>query len=304
MAIISNQAGINLTVSKLQLIEMSWDENEIVIENADEECLTGFIDNNTTETELITFILEAYNQMIMRQPITAKSVSFTLPTQLFGIVELPVDDLLTKEDIAAHLNWEYSILFPHKNPDDFLLRYFEIGNYNKSNTKKILTAAIEKKILGAVHKFCVASGLTLRLVDNAHFAANLLIKPEPAVQNYVSLYSDDNFFSLMIFEKGKPKFFKSFDELDLDTIAEKIKKEYAGFYSGQNDNAEMKNIFVAGESFTENATKLFESHFYVPLNKVQPYGTLKSSRHLSKKELIKNRFYSFAAPIGIAARIS
>jgi Tfp pilus assembly PilM family ATPase len=304
MAISSNQAGINLTISKLQLIEMSWSESEIIIENADEECLSGFVDKHITETELITLILEAYNQMAMRQPVTAKSVSFTLPTQLFSIVELPVDDLLTKDDITDHLNWEYSVLFPDKDPNDFLLRYFEIGNYGASKTKKILTAAIEKKILGAVHKFCMASGLTLRLVDNAHFAANLLIKPESTMSNYVSLYSDDNYFTMMIFEKGKPKYFRSLGELDLDTVAEKIKNEHAVFYSGQEDKAVMKNIFVSGESFTESATKLFETHFCVPLLKVHPYGNLKSARQLYKKDLINSRFYSFAAPVGIAARIS
>lgn len=304
MAIISNQAGINLTVSKLQFIEMSWNENEIMLENADEEYLSGFLNSAITETELISLLFEAFGRIMSRQTIAARSVSFTLPTQLFRIVELPIDDLLTKDDLAEQLNWEYSVLFPHKDPDDFLLRYFEIGLYELPNTKKILAAAIEKKILSAIHKFCVSNGLTLRLVDNVHFAANLLIRPETPVQNYLSLYSDDNFFTMMIFEKGKPKYFKSFEEADLNLIAEKVKDDFLCFYAGKKEKIELKDIYIAGDSFNESTIALFESHFKTELLKINPFGRLKTTEHLYKKELINKRFHSFAAPIGIAARIS
>lgn len=304
MALFSNQAGINLTESKLRLVELSWGENEITIENADEEKLSGIVDDQITETGLITLILEAYNQIIMRRHIKAKHVSFTLPARLFRIVELPVDDLLTKEDVANHLNWEYSALYPSKSPDDFLLRYFEIGEYQASNSKKILTAAVEKKILGALHKFCVASGLTLRFVDNAHFAANLLIYPDTPADNYISVYSDDNIFSMMIFEKGKPRFFKKLDEADPDMAAEKIKNEYELFYKGRKENTELKNIFAMGESFTEDAVRIFESRLNAQVRKIHSYGALKCSPDLSNKDIVNNEFHSFAAPIGIAARIS
>jgi|GEM_PF-2891873 len=304
MPIFSNQAGINLTVSKLQLIEMSWDEENIILENADEEFLSGYIDKNTPEKELVSLIQEAYNQIIIRHPVNAKSVSFTLPTQLFEITELPIDDLLTKEDLSSHLNWEYSVMFPHKNADDFLLRYFETGNSEFQGVKKILTAAIEKRILKAVHKFCAANNLSLRFVDNVHFAANLLIRRNSTPSAYLSVYSDDDFFSFMIFEEGHPRYFKSFDEADLNLAAEKIKNEFSSFYSGQKEISEMKDIYVSGESFTESGISVFASRLNAGIQKIAPFSKLATSPRLFRKDLIGKKFHSFAGPIGIAARIS
>ncbi len=304
MAITSSQAGINLTISKLQLIELNWNGDEAVLENADEEFLSGYIDRNTSEPELISTIQEAFNRIAIRKPLSSKTVSFTLPTQLFEIVELPIDDLLTKEDLANHLNWEFSVLFPQKDPSDFLLRYFETGGGEIMNTKTILVAAIEKKILGAIHKFCMLNKLALRLVDNVHFAANLLIRPESPLQNYISVYSDDNYYSLMIFEKGKPKLFKSFDEQDLNKAAQKIRMEYLNFYSTRVDLSAMKNIYIAGESFTDNTVLAFENVLKIPVLKLNPFEKLKSAPGMQKTDLIRDKYYSFAAPAGIAARIS
>lgn len=302
MAILSNQAGINLTISKLQLIEMGWNDGEVILENADEEYLSGYLDKNMKEAELTSLIQGAYNRIIVRKPLAAKNVSFTLPTQLFSFVELPIDDLLTKEDLADHLNWEFSVLFPHKDPSDFLLRYFEIDSYSYQNTKKILTAAIEKRILGSVHKFCVGNNLTLRFVDNVHFASNLIIGPNHSLDNYLSIYSDDDFYTLMIFEKGKPKYFKSFDEQGLNGVFSKMHAESEKYSSGRN--IKFNKIFLSGESINDNMVKIIDNLFKIEIQKLNPFSKLKTAPYLYKQDLISNKSHSFAAPVGIAARIS
>lgn len=302
MAILSNQAGINLTISKLQLIEMSWNDNEIVLENADEEFLSGYIDKNMNEPDLLSIIQNAYDDIIARKPLKAKNVSFTLPTQLFEFVELPIDDLLTKEDLADHLSWEYSVLFPHKNPSDMLLRYFEIGSYSYPNTRKILTAAIEKKILWSIHKFCVSNNLVLRFADNVHFAANLLIGINSSLENYLSIYSDDDYFTMMIFEKGKPKYFKCFDEQDLNNNAVKMHQEYENYSAAQN--IKCGKIYLSGDSISDNAGKIIENNFKLETIKINPFGKLKIVPNLFKKDLITKMPCIFTAPVGIAARIS
>ncbi len=302
MAVLSNQAGINLTISKLQLIEMSWNENEIILENADEELLAGYIDKNMKEPELVPLIQNAFNRIIQRKPLKAKNVSFTLPTQLFEFVELPIDDLLTKEDLAEHLNWEFSVLFPHKDPSDMLLRYFEIGGCNYQNTRKILTAAIEKKILGSIHKFCVSNNLTLRFVDNVHFAANLLIGSAYLPENYLSIYSDDDFYTLMIFEKGKPKYFKSFDDRDVNSVIGQIHEVTQKYAAAQG--VKFTKIFLSGESITDHSVQVVDNHFKLEIHKINPFNNLKTAPHIFKKDLIENKAHSFTAPMGIAARIS
>lgn len=304
MSIISNQGGINLTSSKLQLIEISWLEDSVVLENADEETLSSGLNKNLSEQEITALIRDAYYKLNSRRPSGAKNVSFTLPSCLFEIVEIPVDDLLTKEDLNAHLNWEFSVLYPHKEPSDFILRYFEIGEYPYPNAKKILVAAIEKKILLAVHKFCKSNNLFLRLVDNSHFAANLLINPEPGQNNYVSLYSDDNTMSMMIFERGKPKFYKSFDCSDMNSVPARIKSEYHDFYVTQNRISEIESIYAAGDSFTDEVMPLFNGAFQYGMIRLLPFSSLKASPKLYNKGAIVSKFYTYAAPIGIAARIS
>ncbi len=304
MSIISNQGGINLTSSKLQLIEISWLDDSVVLENADEELLAAPFNKNLSEQEIISLIRDSYYKLKSRKPAGAKNISFTLPGGLFEIIELPVDDLLTKEDLNAHLNWEFSVLYPHKDPGDFILRYFEIGEYPYPNAKKILVAAIEKKILSAIHKFCKTNNLFLRLVDNAHFASNLLINPEPGQNNYVSLYSDDDKMSMMIFERGKPKFYKSFPCTEMNSIPARIKSEYQDYYVSQNRISEIESIYAAGDSFTDEVMPLFNSAFQYGIIRILPFSNLKASPKLFNKGAIVSKFYSYAAPIGIAARIS
>jgi len=303
MAIISNQGGINISSSKMQLIEIGWVDDEIIIENVDEEFLPAKLDKTITGQEIEECLKSAYGKISARHPLKCRSVSVTLPSRLFEIVELPVDDLLTKEDLTAHLNWEFSVLYPHKDPAEFLLRYFETGINEYQNSKRILVAAIEKKILSAVHKFCIANRLSLRLVDNVHFAANLLIRPEDSNKNYVSLYSDDEALTMMIFEKGKAKYFKMFDSALLVNLPDEIKLEYQKYYKNKPQN-ELCPIYVAGESFNDETLEIYEKKLNVSINRISPLGNLKASPQLFNKSLIVSKFYAFAAPIGIAARIS
>lgn len=304
MAVISSQSGINLTSSKLQLIEIGWIDDEIVVENADEELLQQRTDKKLSEQDLISLIQSAYDKIVARHPLKSRTVSFTLPTHLFEIAEIPIDDLLTKEDLAAHLNWEFSVLYPSKDPSELLLRYFEIGAYDYPNSKKILAAAIEKKILSAIHKFCISNKLNLRLVDNVHFAANLLIRPEAGVNNYVSLYSDDDTLTMMIFEKGKPKSFEILDTVPMAGLSAKIINMYEKFYRTGIEPGGLKNIFVSGETFSDETVEMLDRGLNYCIRRMAPFGNLKASPLLFNKALIVSKFHAFAAPIGIAARIS
>jgi Tfp pilus assembly PilM family ATPase len=287
----------------MQLVEIGWVDDEIIIENVDEEFLPAKLDKAATEQEIGECLKSAYGKISSRHPLKCRSVSVTLPSRLFEIVELPVDDLLTKEDLTAHLNWEFSVLYPHKDPADFLLRYFETGINDYQNSKRILVAGIEKKILSAVHKFCTSSKLSLRLVDNVHFAANLLIRPEDNLKNYISLYSDDETLTMMIFEKGKAKFFRMFDSTHLVNLPDEIKAEFKKYYKNNTQNG-LYPVYAAGESFNDETLDIYQKKLDVSVTRISPLGNLKASPMLFNKSLIVSKFYSFAAPIGIAARIS
>ena len=304
MAVLPNQAGFNLTMSKLQLVELGWSDNKVLLENADEEYLADFIDEEIKETKLLPLLQDAYNQITVRKTLGTHYASFTLSAKLFKIVELPIESLLTKEDLAEHLKWEYSILFPRKNPEDLLIRYFEIGEHENASIKKTLCAAVDKRFLAIIHKFCVRNRLTMRLADNVHFASNLLISSDLLQKNLMSVYGEDNYFSVMIFEKGKPKSFFSFEGDDLNEVFKNIHMEYENYLSRKSAPSVINNIVTAGDSFNDPNLARFEKYYDIPVHRINPFSRLEEAPHLFNKDIITHRNYSFTGPVGIAARIA
>jgi Tfp pilus assembly PilM family ATPase len=112
MSLYKNHAGFQISNSKLRLVEVCNKGDIFSLENVDEEFFFDFLNFNDKETKLISILQNAFNEITLRNQLTSNIVSFTLPSNLFTILDIPYDDALTKKDLQEHINWELSLLMP------------------------------------------------------------------------------------------------------------------------------------------------------------------------------------------------
>ena len=85
MTFLTNQVGVNLTEDKIQLVEIVKKENKLFLENADEEFFEESIFENTKEAKYIHILQNAFNEIVLRNPLISTKISFTLPTNYFYV---------------------------------------------------------------------------------------------------------------------------------------------------------------------------------------------------------------------------
>ena len=111
MSVITNQLGLNITEEKLQLVELNYTGNSCYLENIDEEYFEELISSETKEAKFIYILQNAFNEIILRNPINANKVSVSLPLSFFNTFEIPAEQNLTGSDFDEYLEWEFQNYF-------------------------------------------------------------------------------------------------------------------------------------------------------------------------------------------------
>lgn len=298
-------AGINLTTEKIQLVEIINQDNGFFLTNVDEEYFSESVDLNEKETKLSSILQAAFNELLLRTPLTAANVSFTLSPEYFKIVELPFEKSLIKSDFENHLQWEFEQLFPYLKLDDVILQHIELTPENPGNTNRMLFVAAIKKHLKFIYKFCSRNNFNLKFVDNSHFAANSILRLNPNIppdETGMSVYLIDNFFSVLIFHDHLPSFYKKFKYERIDQMFEII-SSYLNELSDTGFNKEkIKFAFLMGERASESFREKFAEMFSIKCSLTNPFDFIPLSEKLNENNFIKTKYNSFAASAGIALR--
>ena len=301
----NNHIGINLTETKLQLVEISFKEDSFYLENVDQTIHSENLSTTCTEEKLISILQSSFNKITKKKPLNSQSVSFALPNNYFKIFEVPYDDSLVKKDLHEHFRWEISILFPECDKDNFFIQHIEIDKSTIRQEKKAIIFAVAKNLVTAINKFCKQNKLNLKYIDNAHLASNaFLYLDKHQINNEItlSIYVDQKFSSISAMDGNMPFYFKV-----LDPATQNIFDELTAAVNKLNDfNLSLNNferVLLYGQDLTdefENKLKLF---FGPSLNIVNPFERLKAENTIIKNPLYRIKFNSFTAATGIAIRI-
>lgn len=305
MSFFQNHAGFNITDSKLQLVEVCYKDDNILLENVDEEYFDEFLDLSAKETKLISILQNAYNEIALRKPILSSTVSFTLPQSFFKIVELPIDDTLTKDDFIDHLKWEASVLYPEYQPQDFVIQHIPLEDGLLHEHKSVILIAVIKRYLKILHKFCLRNNLKLGYVDNVHIASNMFVQIESTAlgaDKAVSLYIGEKAFSLILLNNNMPvhhsvRVLKSPSDI-LDLITEDLERLKNLGYGTD----EINQIYAAGENISDNLMQQVKERLGITIIKYNPFGKLTPSSHVSENDYYTDYYNTFTAPAGIAIR--
>jgi len=306
MSFFQNHAGLNITSSKLQIVEINYINDQFTLQNVDEEYFVDFFDFSGKETKIISFLQNAFNELVIRKPLNSKYISFTLPGDFFRILELPFDETLTRQDILENFKYDLSILYPDCQSEEYVIQQIELKENSSNKKSKMIVIGIFAKYLRTLHKFCSRNNLKLKYVDNAHIASNNLLTLEKSIQPeevVLSLYLIDKSISINYLKNSIPFHFEIKEINNLAEIIPIIKENINEISKKKFERMGLRKFFLNGDNFPLSFIDQLEENLDLKAIKLNPFSQMKKSESLVNNAYCVDKYLSFTAAAGIALRI-
>jgi hypothetical protein len=301
-----NHAGFNITGSKLQLVEIVNRDDQFIIENVDEAFFSESVNfNSDKDTKISTLLQGAYNELSIRKPLKSSTVSFTLPFELFYIVQIPFDNTLLHQDLIEEFKFQLSILYPFVPQDDLVIQYLEVDKGNYVNTNTAIVIALRRRFLKLIDRFCQNNKLKLKFVDNVHVASEraLSISHPIAEQNLVlSVFFNTNYLSIIFSSQGKPVAFKVIPITDAGEIPAHLARETkpSGFLDLEKNSIE--SAYLCGEDLSPSLVESVKKVIGIDFIHFNPFTNLQPGSGIFMNKNYTERSNSFSPAAGIALR--
>jgi len=79
-----NHAGFNISSSRLQVVEVNFRNDQFFLHNIDEVYFDDHINFlEDKETKITSLLQSAFNELVIKNPLSSSLVSFTLPLSCF-----------------------------------------------------------------------------------------------------------------------------------------------------------------------------------------------------------------------------
>lgn len=304
MSAITNQLGLNITEEKLQIVELNYTDDGCYLENIDEEYFEELISAETKEAKFIYILQNAFNEIILRNPINANKVSVSLPLSFFNTFEIPTEQNLTGSDFDEYLEWEFSKLYPGLYKENFVIQsYVTKSDKNDDDSLNAFVYVISKSILKIIHKFCVRNDLHLKNIDNTHIASTAFLRLKHNQEKQLSLFIDNHRVSVILHSNNqflyyKQKEHKSVAEISLlvKDIFNEVNERYFKFDSP-------KSILLFGNIYSEKLKNELEKTLELSIQTVNPFEQLKTTLDLSENKFYEENNIKFSSATGMALRL-
>lgn len=305
MPVFRNQIGINLTETKLQLVEIRYKNDAFYLENVDQLILKDSISPELNESKLTAILQDSFTKLNQKNNLTSIYYSFCLPNNFFKIFEIPYDTTLTKKDLVDHLRWELSILYPHIDEENYLIQFVEVNKTSVRIQNRAIIFALDKNIVNSINNFCKSNNLELKYIDNAHLASNAFLHLSKAFEKNeitLSIYIDQSSSSIAVIEGVTPFFFKVLNEGGLNIIdqLQMLIKQLEDLNIGINS---ISKIILSGQNVTDEFLSKISTVLNSSIIKINPFERLRIDEKLNVNRLVTSQFNSFTAATGIAIRI-
>ena len=303
-----NHAGFNISNSKLQVVEINYKRDQFFLENVDEAYFNEPIDFATDkETKISALLQGAFNELLIRKPLSSQSVSFTLPFQYFYMMQIPYDNTLLHNDLLEEFRWEFSILYPFLQIKHLSIQYIELEKNDIVHYNSALVIAIPRKFIQLIQNFCKQNNLNLRFVDNLHFAAEraLTVCQSLAEKGIVlSIYINNKFLSAIIHLHGKPVLFKVVPLADASQITPILNDILTPKPSLNISKKIIDAAFIAGDHLSSSMVQTLRKAVAIDFIQYNPFNKIKPSADLYKSNCYTEKPNTFSSAAGIAFRLA
>jgi Tfp pilus assembly PilM family ATPase len=302
MSLVNSQAGLTFTNLKLQVTEITRQQDRFLLSNLDELFFYEEIDfNKDKETKINSILQAAFEELKIKNSFTSNAVSFSLPHELFITACLPFEKTLLHSDQMEEFRWQLSIIYPHLNINDFIINYFEtkMQNFNLSNTAIVF--AVERKIVKLISELCQRNNLKLKYIDHFHLSSNnvLTISEEPTSTELISLYIFQNAFSVLISKEGKPIFYQDIPISSLQYVSNLVQENLNKLVDEQY---KIQHIYLFGDSISKSLANLLSDKTGFEFVLANPFAKINANAKLADSKYYNEFNYFFAPSAGVAFR--
>jgi Tfp pilus assembly PilM family ATPase len=299
-------AGINITTSKFQFVEVEKESNQLLINHLGQTFITPSIKfEEQSETELPAQLQTAFDEINIQNPINSKVVSFTLPPELFITMQLPYDNNLIQAEVTEEFRWEISQLFPFLASEELAIKYYDLGKDILPGNNNALVVALNKKYLLILKNFCTKNNLNPRLVDNASITANGFINSYSSVQDSISvnIYNSKSSITLFINISSKPAYVKVFQKTRIDFLDSIIKILSVDRIKNLLIKS-TKYAFFSGDDIGNDLQSEFQLKTGLESIKFNPFNIVQFKPDAKNTGISGEQYSTFTAATGIAARFN
>ncbi|NWF49272.1 MAG: hypothetical protein HXY49_01875 [Ignavibacteriaceae bacterium] len=303
-----NQTGISVSNSKIQLVEIGYKNEKFCLDKIDEAYFEEQLNLKTDrETKIISTLQSAYNEITFKSPLHSKSLSFALPFELFYSMQVPYDNTLLHRDLIEEFRWEFSVLYPMADVENFSIQYIEVEKNNMIGKNTAIVVGIERKWISLFEKFCKQNNLKLGFIDNLHFASEraLSVNSIFILRGLIlNIFLSSKFVSVLLSFNRKPFYFRI---IPIDNFSEVPSLLTGELTSGAGLNINKNSIdaaFVSGEDVSETTIYHLTSALGIHFQIFNPFEKIKPDLNLLKNPLYVQKNNSFAAAAGIAYRLA
>ena len=303
-----NHAGFNISSSKLQVVEINHEGEQFKLVNLDEAYFNDPINLETDKDTKISALLQgAYDELLIKKPLKASSISFTLPFELFHIMQVPYDNTLLYQDMIEQFKWELSVLYPYLSTKNLVIQYIEIEKNAFNIMPSSIVFGIQRKYLQMLSGFCQQNNLKLKFIDNIHIAAERALSVGNALVYKgltLSIYFNNKFLSILYAFNGKPIYFKVIPLNDASEIMEHLLRETKPSPSLKVERSQIEAAFICGDEISGSVVQTLNKTLGLNFILFNPFDKIKPSPSLYDSKLYLEKFNSFSSAAGIAFRLA
>jgi len=302
-------AGLSLSNLKLQMVEMAKKSNHFSLENVDEVYFNDPLDlANDKETKIMSVLQNAYNELLLKKTINSTNVSFTLPANLFYVLQIPYEPRLLYSDQVEEFRKQISIAYPFLSSSNLVVRFFTTGTNSFLKTETAVIVALERKYLVLINAFCKNNNLTLKYIDNVHLASEkalFAIHAYDTAELTMSLYIANEYFSLIFSLKGKPIYYKLVPLVKFSEVVDFLRDEII-----KNDLIErlssnlIKTAYITGDGVSQTIADKLQNEVGIKFKLFNPFESISPNAKLLSNNNYSSKFNSFSPSAGISYRLA
>ncbi|MGE5362880.1 MAG: hypothetical protein ACM3SM_02035 [Bacteroidota bacterium] len=306
MSIFQNHIGVNISSSKLQLVEVLYNGDDFVLENVDEEYFDEFLRFDQKETRITTLLQNAFNELSMRQTFKSKNISFTLPHEFFKTVMLPFDNTLTSHDLTEQFKWELSMLYPETSSEELVIQHIQVEDCRNAAPDNAIIIGLYRKYLRILKNFSDQNNLTLKYVDNLHIASDRLITLDESISEnelVLSVYVAGNLMSVSFLYNYNPVYFRVIHIEQAGEILSRLTHELASIKNPDLDQKFITKAFISGDNIPDSLIEKAGVSLKMPFHRPNPFEKIRINPDLFSRKIITEKPYSFSPAAAIAYRV-
>ncbi len=301
-------AGLNVSGTKLQLVEVLGSPDGVRLDNLNEVVFAEPIDyKSDNETKILAQLQTAFDEFRLKKPIKSRTLSFSLPLEMFYISQLPFDNTLLHRDNMEEFKWEFSVMYPFLIPEELILQYLEVEKNMIFTKNTALVYAIERKYLKMLEKFCEQNDLKLGYIDNAHLASERALSLSNSFIKQglrLSIYVSKRKLSIILSLDGKTISQKVHNLGNQNNIQQIIEDDLSPTQSKNIMKGLIQAAYITGESVPDALAKQLTGETGITFVSFNPFDKLTTTPKILESTLYSQKYNSFSSAAGIAYRIA